>query len=580
MAQRAYRNRKEATITTLEKQNEELRIKNEQMNSAFIALRDLAVSIGILHREPVFGQQLQSVTRRFLALSNGANDEGQDGDENIELVRRQPHLGIDVSQELAKATQEHATRVPVKAGQNQSSNEVTSTVWGYQVVGEAQSQLQSQIQPGRPASDVSSTTQNWLDQLPLPPHSEPSQRQVIARATERNACFPFDMYHVGDMPSQTNEENEEIELEEIRNVEIELSEHQGGGIPPNLRNASPLDILMGIDAGYSSYKASRYKLAAATGLIQAWNQPPFPYTSANHETTFARRLHRRIVEKGLALITSPNPNPNLYKRVFGLSLRLYSIEKLIEAFRGIFGQMPTETPNAWNLLFTNLGASDTRFPPTQQDIESSLMPRVRTGRSIGPLTTVIAGNSERHMVDHYRSKVPGFEGEFFDTYDVEAYLKGRGIKIPPNAEWIIVDLDNVDVSDVPPSDASVGNSTSPQTPCSMTSMPAGHGHEQHQFGATSKPPNSFLSTFMSIVPQAQDSGLNSWMAQHAAFMQSVGMGDGWSAGGSEATLNLPQWGTSSSERSGEEMGRIATVNVSRMLDRKLTSYTNVWGDSD
>ncbi|ATZ46487.1 hypothetical protein BCIN_01g10720 [Botrytis cinerea B05.10] len=78
MAQRAYRHRKETTISSLEKQVQELRGTNEEMNNIFINLYDFAISRGLLQREPEFGQQLQSTTQKFLELA-----KQNAGDENL-----------------------------------------------------------------------------------------------------------------------------------------------------------------------------------------------------------------------------------------------------------------------------------------------------------------------------------------------------------------------------------------------------------------------------------------------------------------------------------------------------------------
>ena len=80
MAQRAYRDRKETTITSLEKKVEHLQSMADEMNDAFIGLYDLALAKGLLQKEPEFGAQLQSATQRFLTLAKSA-----DGDETNTL---------------------------------------------------------------------------------------------------------------------------------------------------------------------------------------------------------------------------------------------------------------------------------------------------------------------------------------------------------------------------------------------------------------------------------------------------------------------------------------------------------------
>jgi hypothetical protein len=80
MAQRLYRCRKEATISSLQMKVQDLRGINEEMSKIFINLYNFALSHGLLRREPEFGQQLQSATERFMALARALSDAAQ---ENI-----------------------------------------------------------------------------------------------------------------------------------------------------------------------------------------------------------------------------------------------------------------------------------------------------------------------------------------------------------------------------------------------------------------------------------------------------------------------------------------------------------------
>lgn len=69
MAQRAYRHRKEATISSLGNKVEDLRGTSEEMSKIFNNLYNFAVSNGLFQREPEFGEQFQLTTKRFAALS-------------------------------------------------------------------------------------------------------------------------------------------------------------------------------------------------------------------------------------------------------------------------------------------------------------------------------------------------------------------------------------------------------------------------------------------------------------------------------------------------------------------------------
>ena len=80
LAQRAYRNRKETAIQTLEKKVSSLQDSNEEMSRAFMSLYDAAVAQGLLVSAPSFGRELQATTERFVALARRAGDaESVDG---------------------------------------------------------------------------------------------------------------------------------------------------------------------------------------------------------------------------------------------------------------------------------------------------------------------------------------------------------------------------------------------------------------------------------------------------------------------------------------------------------------------
>ena len=90
MAQRAYRSRKESTISTLEKEVKALRGANEQMSSMLRQLLESATGEGLLQREPQFGQQLQTTTEKLLAMvqSTGTPDTLNDNQNDEEDDRK------------------------------------------------------------------------------------------------------------------------------------------------------------------------------------------------------------------------------------------------------------------------------------------------------------------------------------------------------------------------------------------------------------------------------------------------------------------------------------------------------------
>ncbi|KAL2003393.1 hypothetical protein VTN02DRAFT_4039 [Thermoascus thermophilus] len=72
LAQRAYRLRKETTISALNQRVTELEQTIKEMNKTFLAFNDQVMESGLLAAQPELAQQLQCTTERFLSLANQA----------------------------------------------------------------------------------------------------------------------------------------------------------------------------------------------------------------------------------------------------------------------------------------------------------------------------------------------------------------------------------------------------------------------------------------------------------------------------------------------------------------------------
>ncbi|KAF8867344.1 hypothetical protein BDZ45DRAFT_577234 [Acephala macrosclerotiorum] len=175
MAQRAYRHRKETTITSLEKQVQDLKGTNEEMSNIFINLYDFAVGQGLLQREPEFGQQLQSTTERFLALAKSSmHDEGSQDEQHEESGKHE-------DSDSGRRTKMARTK-PTKQQEegSRTSEPPVATYGGY---------IGRLTNSDSPVEEIS-----LANQLHTYEHrTRPGDLQVITRPTEDNASFPFDL---------------------------------------------------------------------------------------------------------------------------------------------------------------------------------------------------------------------------------------------------------------------------------------------------------------------------------------------------------------------------------------------------
>lgn len=195
-----------------------------------------------------------------------------------------------------------------------------------------------------------------------------------------------------------------------------------------------------------------------------------PRSLSHHETSFARILQRRAVEGGYRLINATNPNPTIFNKVFGFCLRFSSREDIKKRLTALVFSNSKDPLYAWREPFVHVGGSGTYYPIHEPDISGDLQPKIRTGMSMGPFRSSVIETKDNNVLDGFHTNIPGFEGEFFDANDVEGYLRGRGIDIPPNADFITLDLDLLSIYNVPslPSNTDTRSldSFSPNTPSS------------------------------------------------------------------------------------------------------------------
>ncbi|PPJ51532.1 hypothetical protein CBER1_09208 [Cercospora berteroae] len=184
--------------------------------------------------------------------------------------------------------------------------------------------------------------------------------------------------------------------------------------------------------------AHAQRMALDQGSILQQPRPPRTYSFA--ETTFARRLHRATAEQAYKLLHEYDKRPTTYKRSFRLSLMSRDRETLIKMTREILARGPRELFDQETALI-HVGGAGTHFP--KRDAFGRLQPKPQTWhvgivapQKLALLEDAVKGNITVNMtVD-----IAGFEGEWFDPYDVEGYLAEKGIHIDPLASFAVAEV--------------------------------------------------------------------------------------------------------------------------------------------
>ncbi|KAF6816697.1 BZIP family transcription factor [Colletotrichum sojae] len=410
LAQRAYRNRKETAIQTLEKKVDQLKTNNEEMSKAFMKLYDFAVSKGMLESAPEFGRQLQATTEKFVSLARRTSEDA--GNEAEARASQE--------QEESEGHDESPPSGPEKPGDKSgSSPDAPKTghalYGGYMVENDA-------VAFATPRSHAMAAvhTDSWAqDSQILEARAVSSQAplgyEIVTEPTLDNASFPFGM------------------------------SLEGG-----------LDIAPGqLGPSAQPFSDSPYSLI------------PAPSSYAYQERTFGRRLQRSTLERAYTLMRMPNPPPDHVAAVFGFCLLFESREQILERLTNRLSVNQRETLYNWRFPFLHLGGGGTFFDTTNNEMNSMELPRagkpqcllgnqgslepdrakVDSPYGMGPWDAATESVRDVRIDRRLRMDVPGFDGDFFDADEVEWVMRQRGVVIPPAADFVTAEIDPSDFSD-------------------------------------------------------------------------------------------------------------------------------------
>ncbi|KAK5688391.1 hypothetical protein LTS10_000369 [Elasticomyces elasticus] len=175
-------------------------------------------------------------------------------------------------------------------------------------------------------------------------------------------------------------------------------------------------------------------------------------TYSFQETTFARRLHRACLEAAYHVLLDPTRHRETYERVFGLSrggLNTSTVKTLLA--RGLQDSLDfDEAP------LIHVGGAGTHYP--RRDLDGTVHIRKSSYNLglVGPQTLALLETAAKNNLSTDMTvEIAGYEGNWFDPYDVEGYLEERGIRIDPSQSFIEAEIDD---------DSTSTSSSGPPTP--------------------------------------------------------------------------------------------------------------------
>ncbi|KAF4972104.1 hypothetical protein FSARC_1244 [Fusarium sarcochroum] len=379
LAQRAYRNRKDTAITTLEDKVKELEDANESMGKEFMNFFDFVLSQGMLEGAPEVARRLNDTTRKFLSFTRkSAEDPSRD----------------DLYETPAPIQEQ--SRAPIQSPERHKSSSGTSN-----------SPSEEFIAPNPPAFSAAPQEKH----LATPQRVDASIRQqatpplnlpyvIITMPTSENASFPV-------YDTQTP-----VALDHNPFLQSPFP-----GVP------SP--------SSYASHERSfgrrlqRATLEAGLRLASMNNPPP----------------HRYAQVFGFCLLFEPRES--IIRRMSSTLARVSQESLFVWRFpftnlggTGTFFPNNGETGN-----YPGMGANGSALPIGNQGLAQPMKPAEMTGFSMGPFDPTTESARDDRIDARMRMMHKGFEGDFFDADEVEKYLRQRGVVIPPNVDFIDAEID-------------------------------------------------------------------------------------------------------------------------------------------
>ncbi|KAI7540058.1 hypothetical protein KC331_g9385, partial [Hortaea werneckii] len=203
-------------------------------------------------------------------------------------------------------------------------------------------------------------------------------------------------------------------------------------------------------------------------------KPPITYNF--QQTSFGRRLHRFAVGEAYHLLLNASSRPQVYEKVFKLALMGRDRQELIDMMKIMMNQGPHESLDLWESAKIHIGGCGAHYP--RKDAYGNPLPRQNLCNLglIGPQTLSVLENTAKTNPDlNMVVDVIGFEGKWFDPYDVEGYLQERGIYMDSSSSFVEAGIPLTPAT--PESSSSLSSVTMPGTPLPSTMTNAGFGPE-------------------------------------------------------------------------------------------------------
>jgi hypothetical protein len=366
LAQRAYRHRKETTISALKKRVSELERTIEKMNKSFLQFHDNAIDSGLVLSKPSLAQHLKDTTEEFVSLAKIASIDSDHEEEAANI-----------------AELENSNRVD-------SSNNPE-----YQDFAQSQDTAGDQYTLGYEMTfGANDGSDGDVDELPQYMPTDTSTSGTLVETNDSLKEWSF------------------LNNYQQLNAEVHIPTFDFESLLPPI--PKPL-------------KAS------------------VPYTYSFQETSFARRLHRLCLERAFRLLTNPDVDQGYIKRAFRFTFTFSNRRRMLARFQELLKRKAGESLENWNVPFFHVGGAGTHFPRLDEQGRPLYPPNIFSpAKAFGPLALPTAEKPREEATIEQLLESIGFGGVWFDSHDVEGYLRTMGINLDGHSSFVEIDPSTIE----------------------------------------------------------------------------------------------------------------------------------------
>ena len=448
IAQRSYRERKESTISSLNRQVSDLQNTVADMKTAFAELED-KIKEGDSQQDLM--KELERTSSRMTALATRSKVDTSTEEE--------PESGSPPIQDILNARQ---APHPPSPSRQQGESTVMGQPLGYETGDPAQGASNDSATDTALMQRISST--DWSTQTSMQydsggqaggstqSHSQgpQSQYQYLPAADSMNAPGPT-MQHSShsDQPQYPAHTTQRWMYERRSHFGHESQQRHAldpgvGAVLDHLVASRPVELPL--------HSGQNYK-----------------------EASFTRRLMRSSLEASINMLKDPQSNPMDVDHFCRYAYCFMKRHNLLHILSSVWARPAGQNLELWRVPYFHVGNAGLHYPRDGIDAGSKPPNNWAESGLLGPLPNWGPHYQDAHQMSRYQQLAySNVTGDWFDSNDVEAYLRSKGLYL--DASTRVVELDEPAETTVPTllHSASVStqdSSTGPASPEPLMPIP-------------------------------------------------------------------------------------------------------------